>query len=137
MRIAVDALRGDHAPDRPVAGALAAIRQAARDFQIVLLGDESRLTPLLSRDTDFSGLSVLRAPEAIGMDESPDSVPRLKKSYSIAVGIGLQKQGLADAFASAGNAGAVMAAALTTLGRIEGLPRPAVMVAVAAGRAER
>jgi len=115
MRIAVDALRGDHAPDRPVAGALAAIRQAARDFQIVLLGDESRLTPLLSRDTDFSGLSVLHAPEAIGMDESPDSPPRLNKSSSIAVGIGLQKQGQADAFASAGNAGAVMAAALTSL----------------------
>ncbi|HET7691742.1 MAG TPA: hypothetical protein VFM44_01500 [Gemmatimonadota bacterium] len=71
MRIAV--MGGDHAPDRPVAGAPAAIREAARDFGIVLVGDESRLTPLLSPDTDFRGWSVLHAPEAIGMDESPAS----------------------------------------------------------------
>jgi fatty acid/phospholipid biosynthesis enzyme len=73
MRIAVDAMGGDRAPDRPVAGAPAAIREAARDFGIVLVGDESRLTPLPSRDTDFRGWGVLHAPEAIGMDESPAS----------------------------------------------------------------
>lgn len=73
MRIAVDAMGGDHAPDRPVAGAPAAIPEAARDFGIVLVGDESRLTPLLSRDTDFRGWSVLHAPDAIGMDGSPAS----------------------------------------------------------------
>ena len=128
MRIAVDAMGGDHAPDRPVAGALAALRQAARDFEIVLVGDESRLTPLLSRYTDSSGLTVLHAPEAIGMDESPASALRRKRSSSIAMGIRLQTQGMADAFVSAGNTGAVMAAALTTLGRIEGLSRPAIMV---------
>ena len=97
MRIAV--MGGDHAPDRPVAGAPAAIREAARDFGIVLVGD-ARLTPLLSRDTDFRGWSVLHAPEAIGMDESPAS------------------------------------AALTTLGRIESLPRSASMV-VFPNRAEQ
>ena len=128
MRIAVDAMGGDHAPDRPGAGALAALRQEGRDFEIALVGDESRLTPLLPRDSHSSRLSVLHAPEVIGMEESPASALRRKKSSSIAVGIGLQKQGLADAFVSAGNTGAVMTAALTTLGRIEGLSRPAIMV---------
>jgi glycerol-3-phosphate acyltransferase PlsX len=127
MRIAVDAMGGDHAPDRPVAGALAALGEPERDFEIVLVGDESRLTPLLSRR--FSErVSVLHAPEAIGMEESPASALRRKKSSSIAIGMGLQKRGLADAFVSAGNTGAVMAAALTTLGRTEGLSRPAIMV---------
>ena len=127
MRIAVDAMGGDHAPDRPVAGALAALRERARDFEIVLVGDESRLTPLLARRPS-ERLSVLHAPESIGMEESPASALRRKRSSSIAVGMGLQKQGLADAFVSAGNTGAVMAAALTTLGRIQGLSRPAIMV---------
>jgi len=127
MRIAVDAMGGDHAPDRPVAGVLAALGEPAPDFEIVLVGDESRLNPLLSRHSS-DRLSVLHAPEAIGMDESPASALRRKKSSSIAVGMDLQKRGLADAFVSAGNTGAVMAAALTTLGRIEGLSRPAIMV---------
>ena len=128
MRIAVDAMGGDHAPDRPVAGALAALGEAERDFEIVLVGDESRLAPLLPRDSRSGRLTVLHAPEVIGMEESPASALRRKRSSSIAVGIGLQERGLADAFVSAGNTGAVMAAALTTLGRIEGLARPAIMV---------
>jgi len=111
MRIAVDAMGGDHAPDRPVAGVLAALGEPAPDFEIVLVGDESRLNPLLSRHSS-DRLSVLHAPEAIGMDESPASALRRKKSSSIAVGMDLQKRGLADAFVSAGNTGAVMAAAL-------------------------
>jgi glycerol-3-phosphate acyltransferase PlsX len=127
MRIAVDAMGGDHAPDRPVAGVLAALGEPAPDFEIVLVGDESRLNPLLSRHSS-DRLSVLHAPEAIGMDESPASALRRKKSSSIAMGMDLQKRGLADAVVSAGNTGAVMAAALTTLGRIEGLSRPAIMV---------
>lgn len=127
MRIAVDAMGGDHAPDRPVAGALAALGESARDFEIVLVGDEARLSSLLPQ-RPFERLSVLHAPEAIGMEESPASALRRKKSSSIAVGMDLQRRGLADAFVSAGNTGAVMAAALTTLGRIEGLSRPAIMV---------
>jgi glycerol-3-phosphate acyltransferase PlsX len=92
------------------------------------VGDESRLTRLLPRESRPARLSVLHAPEAIGMEESPAAALRRKRGSSIAVGMGLQAQGLADAFVSAGNTGAVMAAALTTLGRIEGLSRPAIMV---------
>lgn len=129
MRIAVDAMGGDHAPDRPVAGALAALDCPGRDFEIVLVGDEPRLTPLLARHSSSERLSVLHAPESVGMEEPPAAALRRKRRSSIAVGIGLQEQGLADAFVSAGNTGAVMAAALTTLGRIEGLARPAILVA--------
>ncbi|HJR54653.1 MAG TPA: phosphate acyltransferase PlsX [Gemmatimonadota bacterium] len=128
MRIAVDAMGGDHAPHRPVAGALAALAEGGRDFEIVLVGDESQLAPLLPRESPFEYLSVLHAPEVIGMEESPAAALRRKRRSSIAEGIALQKRGLADAFVSAGNTGAVMAAALTSLGRIQGLARPAIVV---------
>ena len=77
MRIAVDAMGGDHALDRPVAGALAALGEPVRDFEIVLIRDESRLAPLVTRRPS-DRLSVLQEPDAIGMDESPASALALR-----------------------------------------------------------
>ncbi|MGH7565929.1 MAG: phosphate acyltransferase PlsX [Gemmatimonadota bacterium] len=127
MRIALDAMGGDHAPERPVDGALAALGGPERDFEVVLVGDEPRLSPLLPRGTGVERLTIRHAPEVIGMEESPAAALRKKRNSSITIGIGLQKTGVADAFVSAGNTGAVMAAALTTLGRIEGIARPAIV----------
>ena len=84
MRIAVDAMGGDHAPERPVAGALAALGDRESDFEIVLVGDEARLSPLLPRDSRSRLLSVLHAPEAIGMEEPPAAALRRKPGSSIA-----------------------------------------------------
>ena len=125
MRIALDAMGGDHAPERPVAGALAALDRGERDLDIVLVGDEARLMPLLPDSR--SRPTLHHASQTIGMDEAPATALRRKRDSSIAVGVALQANGGADAFVSAGNTGAVMTAALTTLGRIEGISRPAIV----------
>ena len=80
MRIAVDAMGGNYAPGRRVADAraLAAVGDADRDFEIVLVGDESRPAALLSRDSRSDRLSVFLASEAIGIGESPFSALRRK-----------------------------------------------------------
>lgn len=119
---------GDRAPEVPVRGALSALRELPGDFEIILVGDEARIQPLLHRARSAPGrVSVRHASETIGMDESPITALRRKRDSSIAVGLALQKAGEADAFVSAGNTGAVMAAALTTLGRIERIQRPAIV----------
>ncbi|HEY7473185.1 MAG TPA: phosphate acyltransferase PlsX [Gemmatimonadota bacterium] len=127
MRIALDAMGGDHAPERPVAGAIAALDAQEPDLEIVLVGDERRLAPLAPVGSKSGRLSFRHAPDIIGMDEAPAAALRRKRFSSILVGVELQQAGGADAFVSAGNTGAVMAAALTTLGRIAGISRPAIV----------
>lgn len=129
MRIALDAMGGDYAPERPVAGALAALDDPESDLDLVLVGDERAIAPVLARRPRDRRLSLRHAPDIIGMDEAPAAALRRKRNSSILIGIELQEAGEADAFVSAGNTGAVMAAALTTLGRIEGIARPAIVTA--------
>ncbi|MBW3660148.1 MAG: phosphate acyltransferase PlsX [Gemmatimonadetes bacterium] len=126
MTIAVDAMGGDHAPETPVRGAIAALREAGSDLEILLVGDESRVRPLIGRGFG-SGLRLVHAPQVVGMDEPPVAAVRSKRESSIRVGLELQKSGKAHAFVSAGNTGAVMAAALATLGRVETISRPAIV----------
>jgi glycerol-3-phosphate acyltransferase PlsX len=125
MKIAVDAMGGDHAPQVVVAGAVAEAR--ARGTHIILVGVEDRVRAELARQGDLAGLpiEVVHASEVVGMEEHTAAV-RAKKDSSLMVGIRLVKEGRADAFASAGNSGAVMAAALFGLGRIRGIERPAL-----------
>lgn len=127
MRIVVDAMGGDRAPAAQVRGALSALRTLDDDFDIILVGDEGRIRPLLKGRYPASRLQVRHAPERIPMDESPSVALRRKRDSSVAVGLELQKAGEADAFVSTGNTGAVMALALTTLGRIESIARPAIV----------
>lgn len=128
MRIALDAMGGDDAPDRPVAGALALLEEEDPELEIALVGDRGRIEERLPRPR-HPRLSVLHAPQVVGMDEAPVNALRRKPHSSIGVGVRLQASGEADAFVSAGNTGAVMATALTTLGRIAGISRPAIVTA--------
>jgi phosphate acyltransferase len=125
MKIVVDAMGGDHAPRVVVAGVVAEAR--ARGTQIILVGVEEQVRAELARQGDVSGLpiEVVHASEIVGMEEHTAAV-RAKKNSSLMVGMRLVKEGKADAFASAGNSGAVMAAALFGLGRIRGIERPAL-----------
>lgn len=125
ITIAVDAMGGDHAPETPVRGALSALREAGDALEVVLVGDERRLRPLIDGPVDR--LRVVHAPEVVGMDEPPVAAVRGKRESSIRIGLDLQCAGEADGFVSAGNTGAVMAAALATLGRIETISRPAIV----------
>lgn len=125
MRIAVDAMGGDHGPGPVIEGAV----QAARDFgiEIVLVGDTARIEQHLSRLKGGDPQCVIRhAPQTVGMQESPASVARKKRDSSIWIATSLVKDGEASAVVSAGNTGASMVAAFFLLGVIEGVERPAI-----------
>jgi glycerol-3-phosphate acyltransferase PlsX len=127
--VALDAMGGDCGPQVTVEGAVAAAR--AFGARLMLVGDEQALREQLARH-DVAGLSleVRHAPEAVDMGESPMAAVRRKKQSSIRIGLELVKRGEAEAFVSAGNTGAVMAAALLVLGPLPGVERPAIAVIV-------
>jgi glycerol-3-phosphate acyltransferase PlsX len=124
--IAVDAMGGDLAPASVVEGSIWAHQENHGNFQMVLVGEKGEIQSELSRlKAADAPLVIHHASERIVMEEDP--VESLKKrDSSIAAGIRLQREGGADAFISGGNTGAVMAHALMTLGRMEGIHRPAI-----------
>ena len=125
MRIAVDAVGGDHGVVVVVAGAVAGARR--HGVGLVLTGPEEAVRAALV-GTDAAGVEVVvrDAPETIGMDEHPAQAVRRKPRSSIGVALEAVKAGEAGAMVSAGNSGAAMAAALLVLGRIPGIDRPAI-----------
>jgi len=124
MKIAVDAMGGDKAPEVVVQGAL----EAASKFgiHVILVGREALLKDLVGAGKADGLVSIHHCEEAVGMDESPLKALRKKKDSSIGVAFDLAKKGLADAVISAGNSGATLAAGVLSLGRIPGLERPAI-----------
>ncbi len=126
VKIAVDAMGGDLAPASVVEGSIWAYQENHGNFEMVLAGDRVRICSELSRlkatDVPFA---IHHASERINMeDEAVESLK--KKDSSIAVGMRLQKEEKVHAFISGGNTGAVMTHALMTLGRLEGIHRPAI-----------
>src|SRR5258706_1033389 len=107
----------DNAPRVEVEGALQALRELPQTFRIQLVGRTKDIEAALrdAKAVDRSRVDVVEAPEVVGMGEKPLAAVRGKPKSSIAVGLGLQKQGESDAFISAGNTGAVMAAATLLL----------------------
>jgi phosphate acyltransferase len=130
VRIALDAMGGDHAPLAPVAGAVRAAR--AWGYEIQLVGREADVRAALGQQGDLTGvehlLQIVHAPEVIEMHEHPAAAVRAKRHSSMAMAVELVKKGAADAFVSAGNTGGVLATALLGLRRIEGITseRPAL-----------
>ncbi len=123
MRIAVDAMGGDHAPDEIVRGALL-YRDLGGTADIVIVGREADVRRALGRSV--ARVEIVDAADVVGMDEHPATALRRRDGTSIGVATRLVKEGRADAVVSAGNTGATMAAALLTLGRIRGIDRPAL-----------
>ncbi len=126
MKIAVDAMGGDFAPQEIVAGAVQAARKNLAD--IVLVGDEAKITDCLAKEKDWQTLSItiVHAGEVIGMDEHPAEAIRQKKDASVVVATKLVKDGKCDAVLSAGSTGAAVTAAQLILKRIKGVSRPAI-----------
>jgi glycerol-3-phosphate acyltransferase PlsX len=124
MKIAVDASGGEFAPHEIVKGAI----KAAQEYkaEIVLVGKKSVLHVLAGRHLNKLNISIVNASQTIGFHEHPVEALRKKPRSSIAIGIKLLKEGKAAAFVSAGNTGAVLAAAFFGLGKIEGVERPAL-----------
>jgi len=128
VRIALDAMGTDTAPVSEVAGALAALRELGEDIEIILVGDQAVIEAELARHEDVptARLRVHHAPDRVQPGDSPSVVVRKRPESSIVVGLRLQKEGVADAFVSAGSTGAVMAASMFILRPLEGVARPTV-----------
>ena len=124
MRIAVDAMGGDYAPQEIMKGAFQAMEEGLA--QVILVGDENIILDFASDYGYNKSIEVVHAPQVIKMDESPANALRRKRHSSIAVTTNLVKEGKADGMVSAGSTGAQMAAALLGLGRIKGIQRPAI-----------
>jgi glycerol-3-phosphate acyltransferase PlsX len=125
MRIVVDAMGGDRAPQVVVDGAV----QAARNLglEVVLVGQKEAVDAALgNHDTAGLALSVQHASQVIEMHEHPAAAVKSKKDSSMIVGMELVKRHEADAFYTAGNSGGALASALFRLGRIRGIKRPAL-----------
>jgi phosphate acyltransferase len=128
IRVAVDAMGGDTAPQAEIAGALQALSAFPDKFLIQLVGRSEAIAAELAKhpDADRSRLEIHEAPEVIGMAEKPLAAVRSKRKSSVVVGLGLQKAGRSDAFVSAGNTGAILAASTLLLGLHEGVERATV-----------
>ncbi|MBI3087505.1 MAG: phosphate acyltransferase PlsX [Candidatus Omnitrophica bacterium] len=135
MKIALDAMGGDTAPETAVAGALRAARELP--VELLLIGRQDAVERELARYQDRpANLSILHASEAIGMDEPPVSSVRKKKDASINVGMAVLREGKADAFVSAGNTGAMVCAAMLNLGLLSGVERPGIALTLPGLRGE-
>ncbi len=133
MRIAIDAMGGDHGPPAVIPAAVAALRKHA-NLHVVLVGDEAILTKALSAEQGVPStrVSIRHATQQVEMDESPSQALRTKKDSSMRVAIDLVKEGEADACVSAGNTGALMAKARFVLKMLPGIDRPAICCALPA-----
>ncbi|HEV2085259.1 MAG TPA: phosphate acyltransferase PlsX [Gemmatimonadales bacterium] len=128
IRVAVDAMGGDSAPQAEIAGVVQALTALPGRFIVQLVGRSEVIKTELAKypDVDHSRLEIYEAAEVIGMAEKPLAAVRKKPKSSIVVGLGLQKAGLSDAFVSAGNTGAILAASTILLGLHDGVERATV-----------
>lgn len=130
MKVAVDAMGSDYAPEEIIFGAI----QAVKEYQceVVLVGDQVQIKQVLDKVKNWEDLSIsiYHASETIEMHEHPGAAVRKKKDASVVVATRLVKEGFCDAVVSAGSTGAGVAAALFGLGRIKGVDRPTIATPV-------
>jgi glycerol-3-phosphate acyltransferase PlsX len=126
-RIGVDAMGGDNAPRVVIQGLLEALAEAGDQFEAVVVGDEEQVTrELKDCDSGSSSIPVVHAPEKVEMGEPGLVSVRKKRNSSISVLAKMLREGEIAAMVSAGNTGAVVAAAYLNLGRVERVERPAI-----------
>jgi glycerol-3-phosphate acyltransferase PlsX len=125
MKIVVDAMGGDHAPEVVVAGSLEAVKEYG--VEVILVGERLKIEAILKK-ARYSGdkIAIQHAPEAIEMCEPAAASVRRKRNSSIVIGLNLVKEQNADAFFSAGNTGAVVCAATLELRLLPGIERPGI-----------
>ncbi len=129
VRIALDAMGGDFAPQNEIQGAIAAAKLISRStpIEIIFIGKEKQLRPALGQfDTTGLNYSIVNADDVVTMNDEPSSVVKRKRNSSLYRGVELHANGYADAFVSAGNTGAIMSTATLVLGRIKGVSRPTI-----------
>ncbi|GMA49088.1 phosphate acyltransferase [Alicyclobacillus contaminans] len=122
MRIAIDAMGGDHAPMAPVQGA-SAFAEERPDVEVLLIGDEAQIRQVRALPAN---VRVEHTVSVVEPGEEPVRAVRRKPDSSLVTAARMVKEGAADAMVSAGNTGALVAAGLLVVGRLEGIDRPAL-----------
>lgn len=127
MRIGIDAMGGDFAPKSAVLGAIAACKELGNKATIVLFGNAEQIDSILSQEQcALSNLEIIPTTEVIGMGEHPAKAFQHKQNSSITIGFRHLQSGKIDAFASAGNTGAMMVGTMYTIKAIPGIMRPSI-----------
>jgi len=131
VRIVLDAMGGDNAPQVEVKGTVDAIKKN-RGFDVILVGKQEEIEKCLAvyklNDKERARIQIQNATEVITMSDEPAKAFKQKPDASMIVSAKLVKDGKADAFVSAGNTGAMLVTSLLTIGRIPGVIRPAILV---------
>lgn len=131
MRIGIDILGGDYAPEATVLGSILANKELAGKAKVVMIGDQVAIESICSREgLDLSELEVIHTDVNIGMDEFPAKAFAKKPNASIPLGFRLMKNGEIDGFASAGNTGAMLVGAIQVVKGVPGVLRPCITAAV-------
>jgi phosphate acyltransferase len=126
MRIALDAMGGDFAPDVNIEGAISAINELPEEVSLHLIGPSDLLQSRINT-SEFGGrIKIIHAEDVIGMGEHPTKAFSQKQKSSIAIGYALLKAKEVDVFCSAGNTGAMLVGAMFTIRAVEGIIRPAI-----------
>jgi phosphate acyltransferase len=127
MKIGLDIMGGDFAPEATVLGAIEAQKELSNEIRLVLIGDKSKVEEILKREAiDASLFDLIHASEVIEMEEHPAKAYRKKQESSIAKGFDLLQKNEIQAFASAGNSGAMLVGSMYTIRPIPGIIRPSI-----------
>ena len=127
MRIGIDIMGGDFAPKATTLGAILALNEVPSDCRIVLIGDESMTKSILAENgVDASLFDFIHADQVIEMGEHPTRALSQKPNSSLSIGFQMLKEGSIDAFASAGNSGAMLVGSMFSVKTIPGMNRPAI-----------
>lgn len=130
VKIVVDAMGGDFAPNEQVLGAVTAVNKD-KDLTVILVGDQPQIESILSTLTyDKNRIEIVHTTETITMEEIPTKAVKTKKDSSLVVAFRMLKEGKADGLVSSGSTGAVLTAGVLILGRIKGVSRPALCPAI-------
>jgi glycerol-3-phosphate acyltransferase PlsX len=131
MRIGVDIMGGDFAPEATLSGALLARKELPGKTELVLFGDKDRIQEIATREGyDLSGFTVFHTPDSIEMGENPARAVSEKPGSGIVSGLRMLKVGELDGFASAGNTGAMLVGAMQIINSVPGVIRPCLAASI-------
>lgn len=127
MKIGIDAMGGDFAPDAPVSGAVLAFKELPKSVRLVLIGDKDQIIPILEkRGANPSDFDIVHTTDVISMGEHPTKAYSQKPNSTVSLGFRMLKEGTLDAFASSGNTGAMLVGCMFTIKTIQGVIRPCI-----------
>lgn len=134
MRIGIDIMGGDYAPQSTTRGAIQAKKELPPEIELVLIGDENAINSICREENfDPGNFIVIPSTQVIGMGDHPVKAFSAKKNSSMAIGFKMLSDGALDGFCSAGSTGAMMAGAMFTIKSIPGIIRPSIGVSIPKG----